>query len=80
MKKKIILAVIGGIFAIFSILSFSLPLSVTGDISVKNIEVMSKANAQVNPMCPTGCVERKKFCYCNGLSSNDWAPPLGQTL
>ena len=66
MKKKIILAVIGSIFAIFSILSFSLPLSVSREISVKNIEVMSKANAQVNPECPNGCVACGDGCYCYG--------------
>ena len=80
MKKKIILAVIGGIFAIFSILSFSLPLSVSREISLKNIEVMSKANAQVNPNCPTGCVEGGPWCYCNGMSSTCWNPPKGSTL
>jgi hypothetical protein len=49
MKKKITIAALSSIFAIFSILSFSLPLTSTGEISLKNVEVMAKANAKVNP-------------------------------
>jgi len=76
MKKKIILTVIGSIFAIFSILSFGLPLSPTGEISLKNVEVMAKANAQVNPECPNGCVPCGLYRYCyqvyEGLKEYNW--------
>ena len=66
MKKKITIAALSSVFAIFSILSFSLPLSSTGEISLKNVEVMAKANAQVNPECPNGCVACGNGCYCYG--------------
>lgn len=74
MKKKITIAALVSIFAIFSILSFSLPLSSTGEISLKNVEVMAKANAQVNP--PDPCVPCGDLCYIGvvyvGYKENDW--------
>jgi hypothetical protein len=76
MKKKITVAAFVSIFAIFSILSFSLPLSSTGEISLKNVKVMAKANAQVNPECPNGCVPCGLYCYCyqvyEGLREYQW--------
>ena len=80
MKKKLFLAVVASIFVMFAILSANVTQIRSDDSNLNNIKIMSKANAQVNPNCPTGCVLRKEFCYCNGMSSDDWAPPLGQTL
>ena len=61
MKKKITIAALVSIFAIFSILSFGLPLTPTGEISLKNVEVMARANAQMNP--PDPCVPCGNLCY-----------------
>ncbi len=76
MKKKITIAALSSVFAIFSILSFSLPLTSTGEISLKNVEVMAKANAQVNPECPNGCVACGEYCFCyriyEGLKEYQW--------
>ena len=80
MKKRIFLATIASVLAAFAILSANVVPISSDDANLKNIKIMSQANAQVNPNCPTGCVERIKFCYCNGLSSPYWAPPEGETL
>ena len=80
MKKRLFIATIASILAAFAILSANVDPIRSDDANLKNIKIMSQSNAQVNPNCPTGCVLRKEFCYCNGMSSPDWAPPLGQTL
>lgn len=80
MKKKIILMVIGSIFAIFSILSFNLPMKITGDITVKNIRVMAQAKA--SELCPNGCLLEGKGCMCYGwhpkYKEYDWTKPQMQ--
>lgn len=80
MKKRLFLATIASIIVVFTILSANVAQTSSDNTDQKNIKIMSQANAQVNPNCPTGCVLRKEFCYCNGMSSPDRAPPLGQTL
>ena len=80
MKKKLFLAVVASIFVMFAILSANVTQTRTDDANLKNIKIMSKANAQVNPNCPTGCIESPSWCYCNGMSSTCWSPPAGSTL
>ena len=64
MKKKIFFGVLGGLFAIFTILSVNTSLNNNGDISLKNIAIMAQANADVNPECPNGCYANGNGCYC----------------
>jgi hypothetical protein len=80
MKKRLFLATIAGVFVVFAILSANVAQTSSDNTDLKNIKIMSLANAQVNPNCPTGCVERPSFCYCNGMSSPCWSPPSGSTL
>ena len=75
MKRKLFFGLVGGMLAIFSILSVNTTLSNTGDISLKNISVMAEAQAEDNPLCPTGCKEGTGGCYCNGLYSAYWKVP-----
>ena len=80
MKKILFLATISSIIVVFTILSANVAQTSSDNTDLKNIKIMSQANAQVNPNCPTGCVERPSFCYCNGMSSTCWSPPAGSTL
>jgi hypothetical protein len=65
MKRKIFVGVLGGLLATFSILSVNTSLTNTGDISLKNIAVMARANAEDNPVNP--CPESGNGCFANGL-------------
>ena len=80
MKKRIFLATIAGLFVMFAILIVNVAQVRTDKANLKDIITMSQANAQVNPNCPTGCVEGGPWCYCNGMSSTCWNPPKGSTL
>jgi hypothetical protein len=80
MKKRLFLATIASIIVVFTILSANVAQTSSDNTDQKNIKIMSQANAQVNPNCPTGCVEGGPWCYCNGMSSTCWNPPKGSTL
>ncbi len=80
MKKRLFLITIAGFVAAFAILCVNVAPIISGNDNLKNIKIMSQANAQVNPNCPTGCVEGGPWCYCNGMSSTCWNPPKGSTL
>ena len=80
MKKRLFLATIASIIIVFTILSANVAQTSSDNTDLKNIKIMSQANAQVNPNCPTGCVEGGPWCYCNGMSSTCWSPPAGSTL
>ena len=64
MKRKLFFGLVGGMLAIFSILSVNTTLSNTGDISLKNITVMAQAQAEENPLCLYGCKEGGSGCIC----------------
>jgi hypothetical protein len=64
MKRKLFFGLIGGILALFTILSANTSLNNSSDISLKNIKVMAQANAEDGPMCPHPCVENGNGCYC----------------
>jgi hypothetical protein len=66
MKKRIFLATIAGLFVMFAILSVNVAQTHTDDVNLKAIKIMSKANAQVNPDCPNGCLDNGPGCRCNG--------------
>jgi hypothetical protein len=74
MKKKIIFGIMGLLLITFSILSVNMATS-NGDISLQNIELMAQANAEVNPLCPTGCKYGGEGCGCNGLWDDHWLIP-----
>jgi len=80
MKKRLFLATIASIIVVFTILSANVAQTSSDNTDLKNIKIMSQANATVSELCPTGCVEKKGFCYCNGMQSTQWNPPEGQNL
>ncbi len=80
MKKRLFLATIASIIVVFTILSANVAQTSSDNTDLKNIKLMSQANATASEACPTGCVLREDFCYCNGMSSFDWAPPKGTKL
>ncbi len=66
MKKRLFLVTIAGILAAFAILSANVDPIRSDDAHLKNIKIMSQANAQVNPDCPNGCLDNGAGCRCNG--------------
>lgn len=66
MKKRLFLVTIAGILAAFAILSANVAPIRSDDANLKNIKIMSQANAQVNPDCPNGCLDGGPGCTCNG--------------
>ena len=66
MKKKLFLAVVASIFVMFAILSANVTQTRSDDSNLNNIKIMSRANAQVNPDCPNGCLDGGPGCTCNG--------------
>jgi len=64
MKKKIIFAVTACVFVFATVFSFNMSRQDNiSDISLKNIQVMTQANAE-NPDCPNGCLENGSGCFC----------------
>lgn len=65
MKKKLLIGILFGFFATFSILSLNPAIRNVGDISMDNISVMAQAQAEdPNPFCEYGCKEDGPGCVC----------------
>lgn len=65
MKKKIIIGIAASLFTIATMFSFNMSQqSNISDILLKNIAVMSQANAEITPNCPTGCYANGDGCTC----------------
>ena len=75
MKRKLFFGLVGGMLAIFSILSVNTTSSSISDISLNSITIMAQATAEVNPLCPTGCKENGNGCGCNGIWNDYWLVP-----
>ena len=82
MKKRLFLATNAIIIIVFTILRANVAQTSSDNTDLKNIKIMSQANAtaSASELCPTGCVIHDGFCYCNGLSSECWNPPKGSKL
>lgn len=65
MKKKHFLFVLAGLFVLLTVFSFNRTNANNDENGLlKSITIMTKANAVVNPDCPTGCKESGEGCYC----------------
>lgn len=65
MKKKIIFGIAASLFFVATMFSFNVSQqSNISDISLINIAVMSQANAEITPNCPTGCYTNGNGCTC----------------
>jgi hypothetical protein len=63
MKKKLLIGILFGFFAVFTVLSIN-PTVKNGEISLDNISIMAKASAEDDNTCPNGCYPCGNFCHC----------------
>ncbi|NMC34476.1 MAG: hypothetical protein GYA36_18800 [Veillonellaceae bacterium] len=62
MKKKLFLSGLAGVFLLLTV--FSVNKTNLDSAERKSIEIMTKANADVNPDCPNGCKACGEYCHC----------------
>lgn len=66
MKKRIILGGTVCLFVLATMFSFNISQKANiSDLSLKSISVMAQANAEVDPLCPNGCLDNGQGCYCH---------------